>query len=62
MNLLEEMDEFSSRSYVRRVMARTLGHAVTVMGITWPEAREVWEDSGNPAETWDAYWPSMRAA
>ena len=57
MNLIEEIDELSSRSYISRVVARTLGHAIDLMGLTVWEAREIWLASGFSLEAWDKYQP-----
>lgn len=48
VNLLDEIDEYSSPSCLRRVMARVLGHS----GLALAEAQEIWLSTGYPAEHW----------
>jgi len=48
VNLLDEIDEYSSPSCLRRVMARVLGHS----GLALPEVREFWLEIGYPRDKW----------
>lgn len=57
-NLMDELDDLSSQSYIRRVMARTLGHA----GLALAEAQEIWVTAGFDADLWDRYIPTVRSA
>lgn len=49
VNLIGEIDEYSSQPCLRRVMARILGHA----GLALAEAQEIWRLAGYPSEHWD---------
>lgn len=48
VNLIGEIDEYSSYYCRRRVMSRILGHA----GLTLTEAQEFWLSTGYPREDW----------
>lgn len=61
VNLLETLDPDSSKVYVRRVMARILGHALAD-GVGWKELRELWETSGHSPEVWPDYKKMVSSA
>ena len=48
VNLLDEIDEYSSYFCLRRVMSRVLGHS----GLSLAEAQEFWLSIGYPREDW----------
>jgi len=49
VNLIGEIDEYSSASCLRRVMARILGHS----GLALADAQEIWLTTGYPRENWN---------
>lgn len=57
VNLLDEIDEYSSQPCLRRVMARILGHS----GLALAEAREIWQLAGYPAEHWNGCIRTIQA-
>lgn len=56
VNLLDNLDEESSHSYIRRIMARVLGHAIAD-GLEWKDARSLWEQVGCDPDRWHMYIP-----
>ena len=61
VNLMETLDPDSSGSYIRRVVARTLGHALAE-GLTWKDVRALWVQLGFDSSRWPEYIPSVEAA
>lgn len=57
VNLLDEIDEYSSASCLRRVMARILGHS----GLALAEAQEIWRLAGYPSEHWNGCVRTIQA-
>lgn len=57
VNLITEIDEYSTPSCIRRVMARILGHA----GLDLADAREIWVSAGFDPDLWQKYVPTIRA-
>ena len=57
VNLLTEIDEDSSQSCLRRVMARILGHS----GLALAEAHEIWVQAGYDSRLWRDYVPTINA-
>lgn len=57
VNLLTEIDEYSTPSCIRRIMARVLGHA----GLELTDAQEVWVAAGFDPELWRDYVPTIQA-
>lgn len=55
VNLIDEIDETSSSSCVRRVLARVLGHS----GLDLTEAREIWIKAEQDPKLWHDYVPTI---
>ena len=57
VNLIGEIDEYSSGRCLRRVMARILGHS----GLTLAEARDLWLEIGYLPDHWDGCVRTIQA-
>lgn len=61
VNLIDTLEPDSSLSYVRRVVARILGHAIAE-GLTWDEAKILWIKTGYDPDRWYDYRNSIKFA
>lgn len=61
VNLLDTLDPDSSRVYVRKVLARSLGHAMSG-GMSRADAFAVWTEAGFTAEQWNLMLPVTEQA
>lgn len=61
VNLMETVDPDSSSVYIRRIVARTLGHAIAD-GMRLDEAHALWIEAGYRSDMWSQYVPTMMAA
>lgn len=57
MNLLDTLDLDSSRVYIRRVLARALGHAIGEGSLSWADAAVLWLAAGHDLDQWDRALP-----